>query len=76
MKFPPVEVNTNNKVNLAFMFDRIFGEENAIESMDSLENGNVCLHFNQELPMTPNIEKFYAAMKVMGEVTMKPFKTE
>lgn len=71
MKFPPVEVNTSNKVSLAFMFDRIFGEENSIESIDTLENGNVCLHFNQDLPMTPNIEKFYAAMTVVGEITIK-----
>jgi hypothetical protein len=71
MKFPSVEVNTNNTINLAFMFNRIFGEENAIEYIDNLDNGNVCIHFNQELPMTPEIEKFYALMKETGEIKFK-----
>jgi hypothetical protein len=76
MKFPPVEVNTTNKANLVFMFDRIFDEENAIESIETLDNGNVCLHFNQDLPMTPKIEKFYRAMEIVGEVIMTPYRTE
>ncbi len=75
MKFPSVEVNTNNKTNLAFMFNNIFGEENAIEYIDTLDNGNVCIHFNQDLPMTPSIQKFYEAMKVVGEVIVKPFES-
>jgi hypothetical protein len=70
MKFPSVEVTTTNSNKLAFIFNRIFGEENAIESIDKLENGSVCIHFNQDLPMTPEIEKFYQAMKDMGEVKM------
>jgi hypothetical protein len=74
MKFPSVEVNTSNKANLAFMFNRIFGEENAIDSIDTLDNGNVCIHFNQDLPMTSAIQKFYESMKEVGEVTMKPFE--
>jgi len=73
MKFPPVEVNTTNTTSLGFLFDRIFGEENAIESIDTLENGNVCIHFNQDLPMTANIQKFYDGLRVVGEVTMKPY---
>jgi hypothetical protein len=70
MKFPSVEVNTINPTRLAFIFNRIFGEENAIESMDQLENGSVCIHFNQNLPMNPDIEKFYQSMKEMGEIKM------
>ncbi len=75
MKFPSVEVNTTKKSNLAFLFNKIFGEENAIDSIDTLNNGNVCIHFNQDLPMTPDIQKFYEAMKEVGEVTMKPFES-
>jgi hypothetical protein len=71
MKFPSIEVTTSSPTRLAFIFNRIFGEENAIESMDKLESGSVCVHFNQDLPMTPEIEKFYQSMKEMGEITIK-----
>lgn len=71
MKFPSVEVTTTNPTKLAFIFNRIFGEENAIETIDHLSNGSVCIHFNQELPMTTEIEKFYQSMKEAGEITIK-----
>ena len=70
-KFPSVQVTTSNPTRLSFIFNRIFGEENAIESIDHLNDGTVCIHFNQELPMTSDIEKFYQSMKEMGEITIK-----
>ena len=70
MKFPSVEVSTTNPTKLAFIFNRIFGEENAIESIDHLDNGSVCIHFNQDLPTTPDIEKFYQTMKEFGDITI------
>ena len=71
MKFPSVEVTTSNPTKLAFIFNQIFGEENSIDFIDHLENGSVCIHFNQDLPMTSEIEKFYQTMKEMGEITIK-----
>lgn len=74
MKFPSVQVATRNPTQLAFIFNRIFGEENAIESIDQLDNDSVCIHFNQELPMTPDIEKFYQSMKEMGEIKITGYE--
>jgi hypothetical protein len=70
MKFPSVEVNTTSSKHLIYIFNKIFGEENAVESIDYHEDGKVCIHFNQDLPMTPDIEKFYKSMQEMGEITM------
>lgn len=75
MKFPSIELNTNKIHNLVFIFNQIFGEENVIESVDYLDNGYVCIHFNQDLPMTPNIEKFYRKMKDVGEIKIKEMIT-
>jgi hypothetical protein len=69
MKFPSVEVNTKSSKYIIYLFNKIFGEENAIEYIeDQREDGIICVHFNQSLPMTPDIEKFYQAMKDTGEI--------
>ena len=59
MKFPSIEVNTNTGKYMPFIFNQIFDEENAIDYVEELPSGSLCIHFNQTLPMTPKIQSFY-----------------
>ena len=70
MKFPSIEVNTNNTKYLSFIFNKIFDEENAIDSIEELENGSICIHFNQTLPMTSKIQDFYRSAS-SGEIMLE-----
>lgn len=67
MKFPSIEVNTSSNIQLTYIFDRIFGEENSIESIERRDNC-VYIHFNQDLPMTPKIEEFYTSLRETGKI--------
>ena len=61
MKFPPVIVNSYS-VSIMFMFDRIFGEENSVEYIEKVDD-TFHVHFNQSLPMTPEVQTFYETIK-------------
>ncbi len=69
MKFPSIEVNTTNTKYISFIFNKIFDEENAIDYIEELDNGSLCIHFNQNLPMTPKIQDFYHSA-INGEIKL------
>jgi hypothetical protein len=67
MKFPSIEVNTASNIQLSYIFDTIFGEENSIDSIERRDD-RIYIHFNQDLPMTPKIEEFYTTLRETGKI--------
>ncbi len=65
-RFPSIEINTQSVNQTIYYLNGIFGEEHAVESVEHFDNGYTRIHFDQSLPMTPAIERFYEKMRELG----------